>query len=441
MKLQFHNLDETRAWLEGLLQPQGPFFDADGVLRSAINVRTLSPFTAEWAKTQTQFTNPDEPWSDYVAGISYEDSWESFGEYLEYVTARYAVTGEKKLLDDARRVVRLVIDVYSEDNPVGLQEWEARKGFFRRLFGGRYATLPRPVLLGTDQMNPLMFGLLEAGALIEPPLQKELETVLVGMLDYYVRRNFAYEHRATAIYNIENSPLGLSYFLPALVWAHKVTGNGKYMRAYERLHQDFMYNPDYFLGAYEMPYIESIPAKEDRFLWIHNALRWTMWIPWLRQHAPNTRYYEFLFDEFLEFNTRLLRNTLPRGLGHDYDNLAPTSRRYPEEWLDQPVTPTGEVGCDGSDIYSVLTHACLPPLRRVREHAYFALAKPGAVDVSPVLQILRCCDSPDHFTYWYDPEDKVVPPQMRHRSHSLQAQFVCSWLAAYWRLRKLGTIQ
>ena len=113
---QFRGLPEIRDWLQYMLRHDGPFFDTDGVLRGVINVRTLQPFTNEWGKTQTQPKLPEPLAVDYAQSLTYEDTWDSTGEYLEYLRARYDVTGEKPLLDEIRRMAQLVIDVYREDN-------------------------------------------------------------------------------------------------------------------------------------------------------------------------------------------------------------------------------------------------------------------------------------------------------------------------------------
>ncbi|MBI4025255.1 MAG: hypothetical protein HY360_09770 [Verrucomicrobia bacterium] len=233
----------------------------------------------------------------------------------------------------------------------------------------------------------------------------------------------------------------MSYYLPALVWAHRVTGDPKYLKAFHRMHEDYLYNPDWYLAGYEMPGVPTRSAPQDRLHRLHAALRWSAWVAWLSVHAPNANYYQHLFDEFAVWNTRLLRNTLPSGFGHDYDNMAPTTAAYPEEWIDQPLPAGGTVGHDGLDIYAAIGRARIVPFRKLRAHSYFALVKMDAVDVTVISAILSCCRTPDHFTYWYDPEDKIVPPHLNHRSWSLQSQFVTAWLTAYWRLRGMGALE
>jgi hypothetical protein len=76
--------------------------------------------------------------------MTYEDTWDSIGEYLEYLRARYDVTSEQVLLDEMQRMAQLAIDVYREDNQGILWEWEARAGFMRRLYAGRHGTWPYP---------------------------------------------------------------------------------------------------------------------------------------------------------------------------------------------------------------------------------------------------------------------------------------------------------
>jgi len=433
--ITLNSVEEIKAWLENLIGREGPFFDKDGVLRCAINARTLKPFTADWAKTQKQ-PKPPEPYGiDYLAGVNYEDTWDTTGNYLTYLAARYEVTAEKHLIDEMARMVTMAIEVYREDNPPGMPEWLAAKGFFRRLYGGRYGKWPHPEILGTDQMAPLMFGLLQTKPYLNEDTRKELDEVLTGILGWYMRRNFAYLYRGRTIHNIEGGSHALSYYIPALLHAYKATGEAKYLKKYERLHEDYMYNPEFYLSTYEMPYIQSFPAPEDRMMWLHAALRWCAWVPWLYMNAPNKSYYEFLFDEFVEWNTRLLKNTLPEGLGHDYDNLAPTTRRYPREWLKKlPEISEDSDSHDGFD-YNYISYGRMPPLRKVREHTYFAIVQPEKVDITPVAEILRRCNTPDHFTYFYDPDDEL-PVKYQIRSYVLHAQFVTAWLTAYWRLKK-----
>ncbi|MBI4026777.1 MAG: hypothetical protein HY360_17470, partial [Verrucomicrobia bacterium] len=244
MSIQFDSLIAARDWLQDLLRRDGPFFDADGVLRGAINVRTLQPFTAEWARTQTQPRQggaPEPLAIDYVAAHTYEDSWDAMGNYLEYLVARHNVTREEELVHEMRRIVKMATDVYREDNPDDNEPaYLAKRGFFRRLYAGRHGQWPYPEILGTDQMAPLQFGLLQARDFLDSTAQRELDTVLVGALGWYLTRNFAYLYRGTAIHNIEGGPHALSYYLPALVWAHRVTGNPKYLKAFHRMHEDYL---------------------------------------------------------------------------------------------------------------------------------------------------------------------------------------------------------
>jgi hypothetical protein len=424
-------LPAIRDRLQDLLRlDDGPFFDADGVLRGAINVRTVQPFTAEWSKTQTQPKLPEPLAVNYAQATMYEDSWDSIGEYLEYLRARYDVTGEPHLRDEMRRCAQLVIDVYREDNPPGIGEWETRNGFFRRLYAGRHGTWPYPETLGTDQHAPLFAGLRFCRDLLDDAKRKAVDDVLVGSLDWYARRNFAYIYRGTIIHSIEWGEHALSFFIPALLWAHEVTGKPSYLKWYERLHQDYICNPEHYLkhGGRAIVYYQ-------------HAFKWSTWIPWLCKHAPNADFYDRLFPQFVEWYTTLLTNCLPSGLGYDYDNNVLTNDPFPAEWIDQPLQTDPSLKThDGYDIMNYLARHRRPPLRQLRYLTSFAIARPDAVDVAPIVRILSLCNTLDHFTYWFDPHDRIVPPHMNHRSWSLQAQFVCSWLAAYWRLVKLGKL-
>jgi hypothetical protein len=220
-------------------------------------------------------------------------------------------------------------------------------------------------------------------------------------------------------------------FVPALAWAHEVTANSKYLKAYERLHQDYLYNPDHYL-RFGRPVV-----------YYQSAFKWSTWVPWLCEHAPNANFYRVIFGQMTEWYTTLLNNCLPSGFGYDYDNgeACYHIKPFPAEWIDRPiqVDPTLKTH-DGLDVMNYLQYSRRTPLRQLRNLASFATARPDEVDVTPIAKMLPLCNTPDHFTYWFDPHDTIVPTCMNHRSWCMQATFVCSWLAAYWRLRKLNKI-
>jgi len=226
-----------------------------------------------------------------------------------------------------------------------------------------------------------------------------------------------------------------------LAHAYQITGDKKYLRHYERLHQQYLYDPDWYLSDdFVMPGIPTHTDPKDRYINIHIAMRWGAGVGWLALNAPNRVYYNNLLEEFIAWNDRILNNSLPTGLSFDYDNMVPTTKRYPEEWIGEKVVQTGEKGINGMDCFSVLDKARMVPHRKVREQSYFAMIAPNKVDTRPLVKVLGCCTSPDHFTSWHDPDDKICPVRLQLRSYPLQAQFVTSWLAAYWRMKKSGEL-
>jgi len=82
-----------------------------------------------------------------------------------------------------------------------------------------------------------------------------------------------------------------------------VTGQDKYRRAYQQLHTDYLYNPEQTLRYDPL----------NPFIWTQSAFKWSMWIPWLCQRAPNAKFYQFLFPQFVTWYTTMLNNALPRG--------------------------------------------------------------------------------------------------------------------------------
>ncbi len=273
-------------------------------------------------------------------------------------------------------------------------------------------------------------------------MQKELDSILVGALQWYLNKNFSYPYRGRINHNIDLGPHALSYYIPGLLHAYKATGNKKYLENYERLHQQYFYNPEWALADnFEMPEVPSHRNSVDRFINIHIALRWGCRVGWLSENAPNSIYYKGLLEEFIQWNHRLLSNNLKtEGLGHDQDNMVPSTLGYPPEWLNQPFQHPGKKEENGGDIYCIIDRACFPAFRKLREQSYFSTLKPDLVDSTPILETLRFVNSPDHFTYWYDPEDRLGNIKLQCRSWALQAQFTTAWLTAYWRLRRMGKV-
>jgi len=114
-------------------------------------------------------------------------------------------------------------------------------------------------------------------------------------------RNFAYIYRGTIIHHLDWGEHGLAYYIPALLWAHEVTGKENtcvrtinFTRITVQPEQTLRYDP------------------QNPFVWTQSAFKWSMWIPWLCQHAPNAKYYQLLFPQIVDLVHDDL-NQLPAG--------------------------------------------------------------------------------------------------------------------------------
>jgi hypothetical protein len=126
---------------------------------------------------------------------------------------------------------------------------------------------------GPTSTQPLFFGLRAVRDLLGDEQRKGLDEALVGSIDWYMRRNFAYVYRGTIVHSIEWGEHALSFFVPRCCGRTRSRASRPISSAYDRLHQDYLYNPDHYLrfGGRPIVYYQS-------------AFKWSTWVPWLCEH-------------------------------------------------------------------------------------------------------------------------------------------------------------
>ena len=215
-------------------------FDPDGLMYSYIDVRTGKPFeegyavrSARRAEVRTE-AGRDGSWSvneransDPRTYWSYEDTVVTAGCYIEALVLEYGLTGDSKSLEQAFRIWDTYKQVYYASQVYGI-------GSFLRPYGGRaggFEGMGRWMEpLGTDQAGTLLRGQYALWKHAEGEDRKELADIIVKTLTWYEQQNFRYVWYKSLIHTWDGAAHAGSYYLPAIAFAAKVTGEEKWQR-------------------------------------------------------------------------------------------------------------------------------------------------------------------------------------------------------------------
>jgi hypothetical protein len=194
-------------------------YDPQGILYSYINVETDRPFersaiTTQHAPVRAHF----DPWSYWT----YEDSLLSMGLYLDGLARKYEVTGEEACLERAQKLWQSVRKIFSCSQVYGI-------GNFLRPYGGfaKMGQFAEP--LGTDQASPLFAGLFLYSRHADQSTRDQIADVMLKTIGWYETQGFAYFYYKSFIHAWDvGSQHAASYYLPAIAWAAKLTGDKKW---------------------------------------------------------------------------------------------------------------------------------------------------------------------------------------------------------------------
>ena len=196
--------------------------DAQGIMYSGIDSHTDRPFDRDFITPIKVPRRADiDPWAYWT----YEDSVMSMGLYIDALVQKHEVTGDDAPLQRAMEVWEIVRNIYSASQVHGI-------GSFLRPYGG-YVTMHRFVEpLGTDQAGPLFSGLWRlmhhAGSLT----RRRIADCMLKTLRWYEQQGFEYFYYKFMIHSWEPgegpSIHNASYYIPAIAWAAKATGDPKW---------------------------------------------------------------------------------------------------------------------------------------------------------------------------------------------------------------------
>ncbi len=223
--MQEQNLDKLApsiARIEDYLAAH--FWDPDGILYAYVDVQTGKPFEKDFiTREKVARRAAFNPW----AWWTYEDSIQNSGHYLDGLVRKYEVTGDAECLRRANDVWQMLEKVYLASQVHGI-------GSFLRPYGGFLEMEKFMEPLGTDQASPMFAGLYRYLRHAPPEEREQIGDLLLKTLTWYEQQGFRYFYYKWLIHEWA-PPLqhAGSYYLPAIAWAAKTTGDSRWSRHFE----------------------------------------------------------------------------------------------------------------------------------------------------------------------------------------------------------------
>lgn len=350
--------------------------DECGLLYSHMSAEHLRPWTHEELMEWDTLPIYNKERGDPAGQLAYEDTLMATGEYAFSQLCRYEVTGDPIALTTAAHQVYAILRVLYEGE---LYE----PGFLPKPHGGmRQAAYSHEI--SPDQYIKAYIALRAYQPFGPPSLQRIIDRYLVAIADYFLNRNFQHPYRERTLVNPDTRSHCITIFIPSLWVAYKLTGAERYREAIATfdptvdrlLGGDFELNFNLCSLFCEGFHLALSEGYED------DRLRQLIGIQW-------------------EANM-----TLVSGDGHG---------------IQGPNTPVRTS--------RVLRMAALAPI----VDYYFP-----QMNVLPTgLKVLGAQTEPRRMRYYLDYDPRHVPAGHRYLAESICETSVSSWLAAYWRYRRV----
>ena len=396
---------DTAARAEAFIEAH--LFDAQGIMYSAVDVRTGEPFTRDFITPIKVPRRADiDPWAYWT----YEDSIMGMGQYIDALVLKHEVTGDAAALERCAAVWRVVRNVFSSSQVHGI-------GSFLRPYGGYVTMHDFLEPLGTDQAGPLFHGLYRYLAHADALTRRRIADLLLKTLDWYERQGFEYFYYKFMIHSWEpgEGPVihNASYYLPAIAWASQHTGNAKW-------------------AAHLQERLARFTRGEQS---VYDGFHWASDLPILRNILGHA------FDA--AFPAAVLQAGFDRAMKElaAYDQPGMTRFMCPEAKTDANFRPGLSANFDrrqsmGFAYFATRHHGRSRP-RHERLHLC-ALAAVGVPDAyEKAIEVLNAWQRvPEDFTAFAIEDYDRLPETVHLYSRSVGIGLV-GWLRDYWLLRKV----
>ena len=215
-------------------------FDPDGLMYSYIDVQTGKPFEEDYVVQSSSraelkenvgraksWSVHDRANSDPWAYWSYEDTILIVGVYIKALVLKYELTGDSKALEQAFKIWDTYKQVYYASQVYGIGSFLRPYGGWAGGFEGMSRWLEP---LGTDQASHLLCGQYALWKHAEGDSRNELADIIIKTLSWYEQQDFRYLWYKSLIHTWDGAAHAGSYYLPAIAFAAKITGQEKWQK-------------------------------------------------------------------------------------------------------------------------------------------------------------------------------------------------------------------
>lgn len=396
-------------------------WDKDGVMICYFDIKTMKPF--EQAYFEKQSTSVI--WQNRADFFVYEDSFCIMGIYLDMLKSRYDVTKDSKAVSEMERICRLFVDTFEDSQKI-------ERGFHKRLYGGIGANRPWEEPLGTDQHVYVLPGCWKVYNLLSPELRNKVKHMTTESLLWYMRKGYRYIYNNYIYHEIEpvpdtmkskmqacfEGPHALSYYLPALLWCHELTGEKRYI-------DDYNWMMDRYVRK------ASAEMHERQFN------RWAgLFMAYQLAPEKDKQTWAGIVDELMiPYMTVMKRIAENNGIGPQFEKwLNPQWDAVKADTLPRTIREMVRENPD-TTITDYLRYC---PLMQVRDMLDYARMRPGKADIGSLKQILLCAGTPSHFAMYYDPSFSIMPENLDYYARWGMGHSYVAWVASYYRLKSMN---
>jgi hypothetical protein len=210
-------LDEVEGTIQQIVERV--FRDEDGMILSAVNGKTMKPFTpADIQDRPDGLGAPTRhsamPESLKTAWTNYENAGEAAGSYLDALCLKAAVTGDPKVRELAQRTVNAIVALWNNAAaPFGLGG--GGRGWFPKPYGGIRKVVGIEEC-SADQYADVTHGLHTYYLLLADEAEKkQIEEIVVSFADWWFDHDYSGVYFGKPIWwkRLEWHSMATSYFL------------------------------------------------------------------------------------------------------------------------------------------------------------------------------------------------------------------------------------
>jgi len=227
---------ETLEEIESTIQTivESIFRDASGLMISGVNATTMKPLRPEEVTGRQWgiggwWENAGIPREFKNTAMTFENSHQTAGKYLDGLVDKYVVTGDPKVLGYAKGTVKATVTL-----------WEtaaATHGYGKGWLPKPYAGLDRIAEMyetSVDQYSDITFGLEKYYRELATPEEKvQLAELFLSFADWWIDHNYTTSFMGRTVWWDRVHVLAQAYFLYLFQLAHSLAPRKKYLEGFD----------------------------------------------------------------------------------------------------------------------------------------------------------------------------------------------------------------